>query len=70
MINKFLNSKWFWIALCALLPITLVPLVVISFYSRPCVDDFSYSAELHNYIQGGSWNIFGWFSNVLRSNSP
>ena len=59
MFKKFIHNKWYWIALGALLLMSIFPLVYISIYSRPCVDDFAYSYELYHYVQGGNWNIFG-----------
>ena len=36
-----------------------MPLIVIAIYSRPCVDDLTYSCKLYHYVQSGSWNFFG-----------
>lgn len=58
-INKFLRSEWLWLVLSAVLLISLLPLFVIAVYSRPCIDDFSYSYQLYHYVQNGNWNIFG-----------
>lgn len=33
-----------------------IPIFVISFYSRPCVDDFSYSVMTHNLVKSGECN--------------
>lgn len=49
------HAKWI---IPSLMLLALVPFFVISIYSRPCVDDFSYSLPLHELVQSGHWNLF------------
>lgn len=41
-----------------LMMLGIIPFVLISFYSRPCVDDYGYSYSVYHLVQGGDWNIF------------
>lgn len=34
-----------------------IPIFAISFYSRPCVDDFNYSVMTHNLVKSGEGNL-------------
>lgn len=52
-------KKYIEIVIGILLLISLIPIVRLTFFSRPCVDDFAYSYPLYNYIKSGNWNIFG-----------
>ena len=49
------HAKWIVLAAMAL---AVVPFLLISIYSRPCVDDFSYSISLYHMVQSGSGNLF------------
>ena len=52
-------KKYIEIVIGIFLIISLIPIVRLTFFSRPCVDDFAYSYPLYNYIKRGNWNIFG-----------
>ncbi len=36
----------------------IIPFIVMSFYSRPCVDDYNYSSYVYHVIENGNWNVF------------
>ena len=65
-ISRFLRNEWFYLLLGALIVASLVPLIVIAVYSRPCLDDFSYGAEAYHYIQSGDWNILGLLKTAIN----
>ncbi len=46
-----------YIMIVGLLIAGILPLLIISIYSRPCVDDFSYSINTHALVESGKWNI-------------
>lgn len=41
-----------------ILAVAVIPFFLLSYYSRPCVDDFSYGIETHAMIKSGDWDIF------------
>ena len=51
--------KNIYIPLSILMIIFMLPIVLISIYSRPLVDDFNYAIIVHEYVKNGNWNIFG-----------
>lgn len=48
------NYKAIW---GGILIVMSIPIILISVYSRPCVDDFSYSWMTHNLVQSGECNL-------------
>ncbi len=66
MTNKFKQGKYLYVVLSILLLISIVPLVYISFYSRPSADDFNYSVTLYRYLSGGNYNIFGLIKKAIE----
>ncbi len=42
----------------ALILISVIPFVVISIYSRPCSDDYSFSIEMIRMVEKGNVNVF------------
>ena len=57
------HAKWIVLAAMAL---AVVPFLLISIYSRPCVDDFSYSVSLYHMVQSGSGNLFALLKEAAR----
>ena len=57
------HAKWIVLASMAL---AVVPFLLISIYSRPCVDDFSYSVSLYHMVQSGSGNLFALLKEAAR----
>lgn len=47
--------------------LVLIPFVWISFYSRPCVDDFSYAADTYHLVQSGDWNIIELLKQAVKT---
>lgn len=45
---------------------SLIPFFVVSIYSRPCVDDFTYSAPNYHLINSGNWNIFDLLTSAIN----
>ncbi len=66
LIFKSKYKKYIEIGIGILLIISLIPIIRLSFYSRPCVDDFAYSYPLYNYIKNGNWNIFGLIGKAIE----
>lgn len=50
-------SKYLWICMCILI-LSIVPMIIISIFSRPCADDYNYAISTYHLIQSGDWNIF------------
>lgn len=48
-INRLVRTIAIVLAICLL--ISIIPLVVVSFYSHPLADDFSFSATVHNAVE-------------------
>lgn len=55
--NSKMKNKSIYLGYFILL-LSLVPLFIIALYSRPCVDDFSYSIYNYKLITNGECNIF------------
>ena len=66
MTKKFKQSKSLYIALSILLLISIIPLVYISFHSRPSADDFNYSTDVYHYLSSGNWSIFGLIKKAIE----
>lgn len=66
MIFNSKYKKYIEILIALLLLISLIPIVKLAFYARPCVDDFAYSYPLYNYIKEGNWNIFGLIQKAIE----
>lgn len=41
-----------------ILILSIVPFIIISFYSRPCVDDYNFSLDMIRMVEKGNVNIF------------
>ncbi len=66
MTNKFKQSKSLYIVLSILLLVSIIPLVYISFYSRPSADDFNYSTNVYHYLSNENYNIFGLIKKAIE----
>ena len=66
MTKKFKQSKSLYIALSILLLVSIIPLVYISFHSRPSADDFNYSTDVYHYLSSGNWSIFGLIKKAIE----
>lgn len=66
MTKRFKQSKYLYIFLSIVLLISIIPLVYISFYSRPSADDYGYSVSLYKYITNGNFNIFGLIKRAIE----
>lgn len=54
------------ILMLALAAAAVLPYLVISLYSRPCVDDFGYSSTLYQLVHTGRWNPVSLLAEALR----
>lgn len=66
MTNKLKQGKYLYVILSVLLLISIIPLVYISFYSRPSADDFNYSVTLYHYLSSGNYNVFGLIKKAIE----
>ncbi len=66
MTKRFKQDKYLYIFLSIVLLISIIPLVYISFYSRPSADDYGYSINLYRYISSGNFNIFGLIKKAIE----
>ncbi len=66
MTKRFKQGKYLYIFLSIVLLISIIPLVYISFYSRPSADDYGYSINLYRYISSGNFNIFGLIKKAIE----
>ncbi len=66
MTKRFKQGKYLYIFLSIVLLISIIPLVYISFYSRPSADDYGYSISLYRYISSGNFNIFGLIKKAIE----
>ena len=66
-INRLVRTIAIVLAICLL--ISIIPLVIVSFYSHPLADDFSFSATVHNAVEtnGGFWGIISAAANQVIS---
>ena len=53
-----LNRKVTNLMISFIMLMSIMPLVIIGIYSRPCVDDYTYAKLTHELIASGNWNIF------------
>ncbi len=66
MTKRFKQGKYLYIFLSIALLISIIPLVYVSFYSRPSADDYGYSINLYRYISSGNFNIFGLIKKAIE----
>ncbi len=66
MTKRFKQGKYLYIFLSIALLISIIPLVYISFYSRPSADDYGYSISLYRYISSGNFNILGLIKKAIE----
>lgn len=59
--KQMLSSKKIRFGLVIISLLSYLPLLVLAIYSRPCVDDYSYSIWTHDLISSGNWNILSLF---------
>lgn len=64
-----MNAKFLKAILWIVSIVSLVPVMVISIYSRPCVDDFGYSLRTYNVVKNNPWDICGLIQAALETNS-
>ena len=63
--NNFL-SKYYKYIIAIICILSLIPFFIVSIYSRPCVDDFTYSVTNHHLINSGSWNIIDLLISAIK----
>lgn len=52
------SSKKFISIVTTVLLLSIIPLMVISIFSRPSADDYNYAIGTYHLVQSGEWNIF------------
>lgn len=60
-------NKTFRIFIPFLTFISLLPIFYISYYSRPCVDDFDYSWRTHYVLVDNKWDIVGLIQKMIET---
>lgn len=64
-INKSQIIQMIIVVICLL---SMVPILLISIYSRPCVDDFSNSLQVKQLIDSGNYSFFSILSEAMKTN--
>lgn len=58
--ERFVKQHYKIIAML-ILAVAVIPFLMLTYYSRPCVDDYSYAVDTHALIKSGNWNIISLF---------
>lgn len=54
------------IVIISICVIAIIPMIWLAIYSRPCVDDYSYSAQTYHIIKRNDYNIFKLIIEALK----
>lgn len=58
--ERFVKQHYKIIAML-ILAVAVIPFLMLTYYSRPCVDDYSYAVDTHALIKSGNWNLISLF---------
>ena len=56
-LNTKINQNLTLILITIIFLTSIIPIIILAIYSRPCADDFAYSAQVHDLIASGNYNI-------------
>jgi len=64
--EKVFNKKIIKTVAIVLLIMSILPILWLAIYSRPCVDDYSYSADTFHLVRSGNYNIFSLLKEAFK----
>ena len=69
--NNFLNKKIesekvISILIIIICTLAILPIMYLAIYSRPCVDDYSYSVQTHNLLMEKGFNLFSLIKEAVK----